>query len=267
MSHSSDRHRNTPSPEHVTEMLKSTSQSYEDLPDSVSYRLDTVLSNLPSAETLHHEKPSLAKSWTRRFQMPRFRYAFASAATAVLVTVGGVWVAAQFAQGTDPNSEPPSIAGEDPTSEEHDDSPMAEDDDDPGTMINPEGDSPEADEEALESPQPPSESAIDTHTSGESYTADDDLAEALRDLADEDVATDVPDDLSSLYSNAEAWDRCESSILRHYDAIPIMADFAEFENEPAMVVFLVGEDGDAVAVLGPECGVQDVDEQFLQPAG
>lgn len=265
MTHPSDSHRHNPSQQHVTEMLQSASQSYEELPDSVSQRLDTVLANLPSAETLHHEKPSLAKSWTRRFQMPRFRYAIASAATAVLVTVGGVWVASQLTQTTDPGTEPPTVAGEDPTSEDEADSPM-EDDDDMGAFTSPDGDSPDAAEEGQESPQPPSDSAIDTHTSGESYTAEDDLAEALRDLADEDEAANVPDDLSSLYNNAEAWERCESSILRHYDAIPIMADFAEFENEPAMVVFLVGEDGDAVAVLGPDCGVQDVDEQFLQPA-
>lgn len=269
MTRSSDNQRTNPSDQHITEILQSTSDSYEDMPETVSQRLDTVLANLPSAETLHPEKPSLAKSWSRRFQMPRFRYALASAATALVVTVGGVWIASQIAETSDPETDPPAVAGEDETTDEETETPREDDegdDDDVGAFTSPEPDGPDSEAEEESTPQPPSESAIDTHTSGDNYNSEDDLAEALRDLAEEDEAADVPDELGALYSNAELWERCQDLILRHYDAIPILADFAEFEDEAAMVIFLVGEEGDLVTVLGPECGVQDVDEQFLQPA-
>ncbi|QSB05363.1 hypothetical protein [Natronoglycomyces albus] len=246
----------------VAQMLSAASSDYEELPQSLERRLDTVLANLPSAETLHSERPSLARSWTRRFQIPRFRYALASAATAVVVTVGGVWVASQITQTGDVGDEPPTIAGESPTDTEA--GTLDESDDDMGAFSDPEDGVWDGQEETETRPLPPSESALETHTSGENYSPEDDLAAALRDLVDVDEPANVPDDLRGLYTNGDEWERCQSAILRHYDAIPIMADFAQFEDQPAVLVALVGESGDSVAVLGPNCGFPDVDELFLQ---
>jgi hypothetical protein len=241
----------------VGRMLRQASSDYGDLPEEVGHRLDRVLDALPPAHTLHAaERPGAFAGWTdrmaERLRPKRVRYAIASVAAAVLVTVGGVATAIQLTTGAEQDAGATADLYAEDGSERDGDGEGA-----PGaTEASPfPGD-------ATEEPQSESgddESTVDglagieTFATGSDYEAGTDLIAVLRELGADSTAGEVPAELAELAAGGDFWRTCEEAIAARYEGLLVAVDFARYDSEPAIMALMVGADGDIAVALTPAC--------------
>ncbi|MQM27154.1 hypothetical protein [Glycomyces albidus] len=240
----------------VARVLRQASDGYGDLPDEVAHRLDRVLEALPAADTLHTaaaqrapEREGFLASIAERLRPKRVRYAIASGAAAVLVTVGAVAVGLQAL--TTPSEEdagsaqvhaedaPGSVEDEDYAAEEASPQP---------------GDDPvDAQSEDGELGLP----GVESFASGTDYSESTDLLAALRGLgrftAADAVAAEVPAELEPLAAGGEFWRACEEAIAEEYQSLLVAVDFATYESSPAIIALLASDQGEIAVALSPAC--------------
>ncbi|MCH7229688.1 hypothetical protein L0U85_02255 [Glycomyces sp. L485] len=244
-------------------LLRSASAGYGDLPVDVADRLDRVLDQLPTADTLHAGEESGAERWTDRLRPKRVRYAIVSAAAALLVTVGGVALAVQVVTGAGGGSdEAGALADHSSAGESGLDEGRADDDADAG----PEAEEFDAEEETqAESPDDfEATSDVETFASGTDYSANTDLLAALRRLGEDTTDATVPEELAELAEGGELWLNCQEAIARYYDGLVVAADFARFSTEPAVVALLVSDSGEIAVAVTPRCAEGVIEQLFTQ---
>ena len=247
----------------VGRVLRQVSGGYGDLPEHVGDRLDRVLDSLPPADTLHAGArqgafESWAERWTERLRPKRVRYALASAAAAVLVTIGGVAMAVQFVSGpsnedTGASSE---VFAEDGTAREGEDgaAPGAEGEESPLS----ESENEAGDDEA-------GIAGVETFASGSDYTEGTDLLAALRELGIDNTSGEVPSELAELAAGGEFWKHCEEAIAEEYGSLLVAVDFARYESAPAIMALMVGDTGDIAVALTPSCADGVIEPLAVQP--
>jgi hypothetical protein len=230
----------------------------------VADRLDRVLDQLPAADTLHRapapETARPSRSWSDRLRAHRVRYALLSATAALLITVGAVAAAVQMVSTTGGAGETGALAedtGEVLTTEEEPEQGAA-----PG---------PEDDFAAEEEPQASDgEDAegggdsgdVETFTTGTDYAADMDVLTALRELGEESPGGTAPPELVAMSEGGPLWDTCRRAIAEWYGGLVVVADFARFESEPAVVALLLSESGEIAVAVTPECAEGTVEELY-----
>lgn len=251
----------------VGRVLRQASSGYGDLPDQVGDRLDRVLEALPPVDTLHAGERGGAsvgrpgegwtERWAERLRPKRVRYAIASAAAAVLVTVGGVATAIQFTTGANEDSGASSseILAEDQTDrggEENDEAPGGA----PGGTQSETGED-EAEANNLD--------GLQTFATGTDYGADTDLISAMRELGANSYAGEVPPELADLAAGGDFWEHCEEAISARYQGLLVAVDFAHYDSEPAIMALVVGDDGDIAVALTPACADGVIEPLAEQP--
>jgi hypothetical protein len=244
----------------VGRLLRQVSSGYGDLPEHVGDRLDRVLDSLPPADTLHAGNrqgafESWAERWTERLRPKRVRYAIASAAAAVLVTVGGVATAVQFVSGPSDEDGAASseVFAEDGTAREGEDDGSA-----PGAEESPLSENEAGDNEA-------GIAGVETFASGSDYTEETDLLAALRELGSDSTSGEVPAELAELAAGGEFWKHCEEAIAEEYGSLLVAVDFARYESAPAIMALMVGDSGDIAVALTPACADGVIEPLAVQP--
>lgn len=247
----------------ATGLLRTASSEYDDLPQAVADRLDRVLEQLPTADTLHPREERPSPGWLERLRAPRIRYALVSATAALLVTVGAVAVAVQVVStsSTDGDAGAGVLAEEDAAStydeggsESGAAAPEAGDDE-----FAAEGEPQDQGTEGLD------ESAdVEMFATGTDYVAGADLLTALRDLGSESTSGTVPAELAGLAEGGVLWENCQKAIALRYDSLIVAADFAHFESEPAIVALLVSDSGEMAVALTAACGNGVIEELIVQ---
>lgn len=245
-------------------LLRTASAEYGDLPPDVADRLDRVLEQLPAADTLHHapapESARPSRSWSERLGAHRVRYALLSATAALLITVGAVATAVQMVSTGGGSEEAGALAedtGEMLTTEESEQ----------GAAPGPEDDL-AAEEEPQASGAEDAEGngdgggEVETFTTGTDYTTDMDVLTALRELGDGSPGGPVPPELLALSEGGPLWDTCRRAIAEWYGGLVVVADFASFESEPAVVALLLSESGEIAVAVTPECADGSVVELY-----
>lgn len=252
----------------VGRVLRQASSGYGDLPEHVGDRLDRVLDSLPPADTLHAGPresafESWAERWAERLRPKRVRYAIVSAAAAVLVTVGGVATAVQFASGpADQDSGASSeVQAESETERDNEDEAPGAADEEETPMSGPESEA-EAGADGI--------TGVETFVSGSDYGEGTDLLTALRELggdgtSDESVSGEVPAELAELAAGGEFWRTCEEAIAKEYASLLVAVDFAHYESQPAIVALMVGDSGDIAVALTPACADGVIEPLAVQP--
>ncbi|MDA1361247.1 hypothetical protein O1R50_16575 [Glycomyces luteolus] len=238
----------------VSRMLRQASSDYGDLPEQVGDRLDRVLDTLPPADTLHARgRGNAFESWAERFaerlRPKRVRYAIASAAAAVLVTVGGVATAIQLTTGasqSDSGASSSEVLAEDQTDREGE-AEGATGDPGPAESEGPQNESGE-DEAGVDGL-----AGIETFATGSDYGEGTDLVAVLRELGADSASGEVPPELADLAAGGDFWQRCEEAIAERYEGLLVAVDFARFETRPAIMALMVGDDGDIAVALTPAC--------------
>lgn len=249
----------------VSRTLWQASSGYGDLPEEVGDRLDRVLDSLPAVDTLHAggstgTRETWADRWAERLRPKRVRYAIASAAAAVLVTVGGVATAIQFTTGASQESGASS------------DQVLAEDQND---RNNEEG-APGAAESPLETEASQNESGEDgagvdalgeiaTYASGSNHSQGTDLIAVMHELAASSFMGEVPPELAELAAGGDFWDNCEEAIATRYPGLLVAVDFARYDSKPAIMVLVAGDDGDIAVALTPACADGVIEPLAEQP--
>jgi hypothetical protein len=250
----------------VSRMLQQASSGYGDLPDQVGDRLDRVLDALPPADTLHAQGrgSSPVDSWAERFaermRPKRVRYAIASAAAAVLVTVGGVATAIQLTTGAaqDSGASSGEVFAEDQTDREEGV--------EPGSAEEPSFAEGEQTQGATEEDSGADNLAgIETFATGTDYSADTDLVAVLRELGAGSTSGEVPPELFDLADGGDFWKNCEEAIAERYEGLLVAVDFARFDSEPAIMALVTGEDGDMAVALSPACADGVIEPLAEQP--
>ncbi|WP_025272895.1 hypothetical protein [Haloglycomyces albus] len=254
----------------IASVLRRSSADYDDIPQSVERQLDRVLDNLPDSQKLR--PVSKTARWTDRLRATRPRLAVATVAfSALAILVVGV-VATPILLNSRPQEAPNSAVGsqddEDDataTEEANGDSesgpefsgPDATDEDDLGAMGDGEnGDTTgETDE---------SGGTIQRVTSGTEYDSSDNVLEMLRTLENDPAAevSEAPKDLREMIADSSSWRDCQKAILETY-ALPLVADFATFDGEPAVVFLLASDSGDTAVAVGPECSDGIINELYI----
>ncbi|THV26730.1 hypothetical protein [Glycomyces paridis] len=257
----SQQRRNDAAEAEVGRVLWQSSHDYPDLPDQVAGRLDRVLDSLPAADTLHSAAPARERPfdrWAERLRPKRVRYAVLSATAAVLVTVGAVAAAVQLV--SDPGASDMGASSE--VQAEQDAGGAApeatggtEEEEELGAETNAE--EPAIDSEGI--------AGVETFATGADYDADADLLAALRSLGDGSSTGAVPPELSDLAAGGDFWRQCEEAIVERFEGLVVAVDFARYESEPALIVLLVSDEGDAAVALTPACGEGVVETLAVQP--
>lgn len=244
----------------VSRILWQASSGYGDLPDEVGDRLDRVLDALPAADTLHAGgHPGTRETWAdrlaERLRPKRVRYAIASAAVAVLVTVGGVATAIQLTQGAaeDGGASSAEVLAED----QHD---RNNEEGAPGAAETPlPGDETAAETEATQDASGEDESGVNglggilTYASGSDYGEGTDLVASLHGLGDGGLTGEVPPELAGLAEGGDFWDNCEEAIAARYQGLLVAVDFAHYDSQPAIMALVAGDGGDIAVALTPAC--------------
>ncbi|MEU6246864.1 hypothetical protein [Glycomyces sp. NPDC047010] len=252
----------------VARTLRRASDGYGDLPEQVGHRLDRVLDSLPSADTLRSaargpEREGFFASLAERLRPKRVRYAIASGAAAVLVTVGAVAVGLQAFTQSDESPSAGQVYAED--------GPRSEGDDDYAASGEP---SPESDggdslsEEGADSAESDAEVGVldvESFASGTDYSASTDLLAALRGLGDHTAAGEVPAELADLAAGGAFWRACEDAIAEEYESLLVAVDFARYESAPAIMALLMSDDGEIAVALTPACADGVVEALAVQP--
>ncbi|GAB3220922.1 hypothetical protein GCM10027447_05880 [Glycomyces halotolerans] len=224
--------------------LREASAEYGDLPLDVADRLDRVLEQLPTADTLH-ARAETAPSWGERIRSKRVRYALVSAAAAILVTIGGVGVAVQYFAATgavDSATTAQDGAG---------DAGAGLADDEAGAARSEEI---QSTDEELAAPEGAEETTgVETFSTGGDYADEPDLLAALRGLGDASADGEVPEELQFLARGGPAWENCREAIAERYDSLMVAVDFAWYDDEPAVVVLLVSDSGEIAVAVTAEC--------------
>ncbi|MDN3241961.1 hypothetical protein [Glycomyces tritici] len=249
----------------VSRILWQASSGYGDLPEEVGDRLDRVLDSLPAADTLHAggsagTRETWADRWAERLRPKRVRYAIASAAAAVLVTVGGVATAIQFTTGA--NQDGGASSAEVLAEDQHD--------------RNDEEGAPGAAESPLETEASQNESGEDeagvsglgeiaTYASGSNHSQSTDLIAVMHELAAGSFTGEVPPELAELAAGGDFWDHCEEAIATHYPGLLVAVDFARYDSKPAIMVLVAGDDGDVAVALTPACADGVIEPLAEQP--
>ena len=250
----------------VSRALWQASHGYGDLPEEVGDRLDRVLDSLPPVGTLHgSERAPAAETWTERWaerlRPKRVRYAIASVAAAVLVTVGGVATAVQLTTGNtaaDSGSAQVFAEGE-PERDAGDEAPGA-------TEASPNGDETGGtQDEAGEDAEVGGLAGIETFATGTDYGAGTDLVAVLRELGSESTAGEVPPELAALAEGGDFWRNCQEAIAERYEGLLVAVDFARYDSEPAIMALMVGESGDIAVALTPACADGIIEPLVEQP--
>jgi hypothetical protein len=266
-------HRPDDAEAEVSRVLRQASSGYGDLPDQEGDRLDRVLDALPPADTLHAGErgdrfgKSAVETWAERFaerlRPKRVRYAIASAAAAVLVTVGGVATAIQLTSGAsqDGGATSSEIFAEDQTDR------GGEQEAAPGATGEP---SPEASEEAQNESAEDEAGAdglagIETFATGSDYGEGTDLVAVLRELGAGSTSGEVPPELAELAAGGDFWRNCEEAIAERYEGLLVAVDFARFDSQPAIMALMVGDDGDIAVALSPACADGVIEPLAEQP--
>ncbi|GAB3654988.1 hypothetical protein [Glycomyces tarimensis] len=236
-------------------LLQAASAEYDDLPTDVAGRLDRVLEQLPSADTLHSGEEPAAVSLTERLRPKRRRYALVSAAAALIVTVGGVALAVQVVS---------EAGGGDSATMADQEAAGSPQDEDLGAAS--EAEEFNAEEEPQEVGPGDGESTMDVETfaTGTDYDETADLLSALRQLGGESTGSAVPEELAALADGGELWQNCQNALARRYDGLVVAADFARFETEPAVMALLVSDSGEIAVAVAPDCAHGIIDELFSQ---
>ncbi|RRR99641.1 hypothetical protein [Glycomyces terrestris] len=249
-------------------LLRHASDGYGDLPEEVAQRLDRVLQTLPAADTLRGAAAAPARdgflaTLAERLRPKRVRYAIASGAAAVLVTVGAVAVGLQTLapQGDEAGSAEMYAEDAPRTGEDHDSADGAD-----------EGAAPGATEDSLaEEPEQGGTDAevgvtdVESFASGTDYSGSADLLAALRGLGDHTRAGEVPDELAAVAAGGEFWRACEEAISEEYQSLLVAVDFARYESAPAIMVLLVSEQGEIAVALSPACADGIIEALAVQP--
>lgn len=261
-----ESHRET----EVGRILWQASKGYGDLPEHVGDRLDRVLETLPPADTLHAGRRgnalgTLAERWAERLRPKRVRYAIASAAAAVLVTVGGVATAIQLTTGTatqDSGASSAEVFGEDQQDRD-------EEEGAPGAAESPlDGEETVAESEAT---QPDDEAGVQglpgilTFASGTDYGEGSDLLADLRELGASSYSGEVPPELAELAAGGDFWENCEEAIAAQYPGLLVAVDFAHYDSQPAIMALVDGESGDVAVALTPACADGVIEPLAEQP--
>jgi len=250
----------------VARALRQASDGYGDLPEQVAHRLDRVLDSLPSADTLRStarepERDGFFASLAERLRPKRVRYAIASGAAAVLVTVGAVAVGLQALTAD---------SGESPSSDQvyAEDGPRSGDDDAAGEAA-PESSSEDSlSEEGGDSAESDAEMGVldvESFASGTDYSASTDLLAALRGLGDHTADGEVPAELADLAAGGEFWRACEDAIAEEYQSLLVAVDFARYESSPAIMALLVSDEGETAVALTPACADGVIEALAIQP--
>ncbi|WP_205324618.1 hypothetical protein [Glycomyces sp. YM15] len=262
-------HRPDDAEAEVSRMLRRASSGYGDLPDQVGDRLDRVLGALPPADTLHAgERGRFGKgaveTWAERFaerlRPKRVRYAIASAAAAVLVTVGGVATAIQLTSGGSQDGAATSseIFAEDHTDRGGDQEAAPGE---PGSEESEEAQNESAEDEAGADGL----AGIETFATGSDYGEGTDLVAVLRELGAGGTSGEVPPELADLAAGGDFWRNCEEAIAERYQGLLVAVDFARFDSQPAIMALMVGEDGDIAVALSPACAEGVIEPLAEQP--
>lgn len=254
----------------VARMLRQASDGYGDLPDEVAHRLDRVLESLPAADTLRSaahsaapaatERAGFLASLAERLRPKRVRYAIASAAAAVLVTVGAV------AAGLQVFVDRPDEAGSDQVFAE--DAPRSDEEEAAEGAPGPGDESIDAFDGGTEDSGTDAEagvSGVESFASGTDYSASTDLLAALRGLGEHTAAGEIPAELEDLAAGGEFWRRCEEAIAEEYQSLLVAVDFARYESSPAIMALLVTEQGEIAVALTPACAEGTIEALAVQP--
>ncbi|MEU5872050.1 hypothetical protein AB0A73_10885 [Glycomyces sp. NPDC047369] len=251
----------------VARALRQASDGYGDLPEQVAHRLDRVLDSLPSADTLRSsarepEREGFFASLAERLRPKRVRYAIASGAAAVLVTVGAVAVGLQALTADD---------GESPSSGQvyAEDGPRSGDDDAAPGEASPESSGEDSlSEEGADSAESDQEVGvldIESFASGTDYSASTDLLAALRGLGDHTADGEVPAELADLAAGGAFWRACEDAIAEEYQSLLVAVDFARYESAPAIMALLMSDEGEIAVALTPACADGVIEALAIQP--
>ncbi|SDL68299.1 hypothetical protein SAMN05216298_4783 [Glycomyces sambucus] len=243
-------------------MLRQVSGGYADLPDEVAHRLDRVLDTLPAADTLHRaagpEREGFFATLAERLRPKRVRYALASGAAAVLVTVGAVAVGLQSlaTQSQDAGSAEVYAEEDAPRSDDADDAPGG-----------PESASDSLNEESEEGAGTDSAgiTGVAWFASGTDYTADTDLLGTMRAFSFESTSADIPAELAELAAGGDFWHNCEEAIAREYQSLLVAVDFARYESAPAIIALLMTDQGELAVALSPACADGVIEALAVQP--
>jgi len=236
----------------VSRMLWQASSGYGDLPEQVGDRLDRVLDALPPADRLHAaERPGWTERLAERLRPKRVRYAIASVAAAVLITVGGVGTAIQLTTGAGQDAGATSdnlYAEGDEREGEEDGAPGA-------TEASPlPGDETEEQSEAGDDETTVNGLAgIETFATGSDYVEGTDLIAVMRELGADSASGEVPAELADLAAGGDFWRNCEEAIAAQYQGLLVAVDFARYDSQPAIMALMVGDDGDIAVALTPAC--------------
>ncbi|HEU5128630.1 MAG TPA: hypothetical protein VFU12_11630 [Glycomyces sp.] len=247
-------------------LLRAASTEYDDLPRDVADRLDRVLEQLPTADTLHRtprpETARPARGWSERLRAHRLRYALLSATAALLITVGAVAAAVQVVS-TASDTDAGALSQGSGESYEHTES-------DQGAAAPEQEDELAAEEEpqasGTEGADGGSEGGgeVETFATDTDYVTNMDVLTALRELGDESPRGTVPPELLALSEGGPLWDTCRKAIAEWYGGLVVVADFARFESEPAVVALLLSESGEIAVAVTPECADGTVEELYTQ---
>ncbi|MFG3338256.1 hypothetical protein [Glycomyces sp. NPDC048151] len=250
----------------VSRALWQASHGYGDLPEEVGDRLDRVLDALPPVGTLHGSERASAQApaetwterWAERLRPKRVRYAIASAAAAVLVTVGGVATAIQL---TSPNAGSDSGASSEVLADGETD--RGGEEAAPGSVEA----SPPGGETQNESGEDEVSglAGIETFATGTDYGAGTDLVAVLRELGANSTSGEVPPELAELAAGGDFWRNCEEAIAERYEGLLVAVDFAHYDSQPAIMALMVGETGDIAVALTPACADGVIEPLVEQP--
>ncbi|WP_100445205.1 hypothetical protein [Glycomyces xiaoerkulensis] len=243
----------------ATRALRSASDQYEGLPGNVADRLDRVLDQLPTADTLHAGENRRTAGWAERMRARRVRYALVSAAAALLVTIGGVAVALQYVSGLQEDSATVADAGGD------DGGAQAESEEDPEAAIRESELEADSGEDFAEEPESAEETTgIATFSTGRDYQEGSDLLSALRELSADSATEAVPEELEALAEGGRLWQDCQEALAEAYESLPVAVDFARYDSEPAVVALLVSDSGEIAVAVTPECAQGEIEPLVFQ---
>lgn len=242
-------------------LLRAASAEYDDLPRDVADRLDRVLEQLPSADTLHAGERRTSPAWIEWLRARRVRYALVSATAALIVTVGAVAAAVQVVSTSTGGDGGAGVSAEQEPDGAFDEG-ASED-----AAATPEGDDFAAEEEETqaESPQGDDEtSSVETFATGTDYTAQSDLLTALQELNGDSPDAAVPPQLTALADGGTMWERCQEALAERYGSLIVAVDFARFESQPAVLALLASESSETAVAVTPACADGVIEELFVQ---
>lgn len=245
-------------------LLRAASAEYGDLPTDVADRMDRVLDQLPTADTLHRREERAVPDWIERLRARRLRYALVSATAALLVTVGAVAVAVQVVSTSDEKDGDAAVLADEAPSSEFGESDSEEEavDEAPGAAEDDFGVDGAPQEEETEGVD--ESGTVEVFATGTDYGSGVDLLTELRGLGSGSTSGAVPEELAGLAEGGLPWENCQEAIAGRYDSLIVAADFAHFESAPAIVALLVSDAGEMAVALTPACGNGIIEELSVQ---